>query len=84
MSSHSSHSDIVKRLKRVQGHVASIITMIEEERACLDVAQQLQAVEKAIANAKKILVHEHIDHCLERAVHDPKKMATRLFGSLRK
>ena len=35
-----------------RGHVASIITMIEEERGCLDVAQQLQAVEKAIANAK--------------------------------
>lgn len=73
MSGHASHADIVKRLKRVQGHVASIITMIEEERGCLDVAQQLQAVEKAIANAKKILVHDHIDHCLERAVHDPKK-----------
>ena len=44
--------------------------MLEEERGCLDIAQQLQAVEKAIVNAKKALVHDHIDHCLERAVRE--------------
>ena len=60
--------DIAKRLKRAQGHIASIVTMLEEGRECLDVAQQLQAVESAIANAKKALVRDHIDHCLEQAV----------------
>lgn len=44
--------------------------MLEEERGCLDIAQQLQAVEKAIVNAKKALVHDHIDHCLENAVRE--------------
>ena len=39
-----------------------------ECRPCLDIAQQLHAVEKAIAQAKKTLVHDHIDHCLEHAV----------------
>ncbi|WP_374700471.1 metal-sensing transcriptional repressor [Iodobacter sp. BJB302] len=47
-----------------------MITMLEQERSCLDIAQQLQAVESAVANAKKILVHDHIDHCLEHAVRD--------------
>lgn len=75
MSIHTSHSDIIKRLKRANGHLKSIIAMIEEERGCLDIAQQLQAVEKAIANAKKVLVHDHIDHCLEHAVRDSKKNA---------
>lgn len=42
--------------------------MLEDDRNCLEIAQQLQAVEKAITNAKKALVHDHIDHCLERAV----------------
>ena len=49
--------------------------MMEENRGCLDIAQQLQAVEKAIANAKKILVHDHIDHCLHHAVHDDEQNA---------
>jgi DNA-binding FrmR family transcriptional regulator len=68
MSTHASHPEVVKRLKRAAGHLNSIITMLEDERECLEVAQQLLAVEKAIVNAKKILVHEHIDHCLEHAV----------------
>ena len=68
MTTHTSHPDIIKRLKRAEGHLKSIITMLETDRGCLDIAQQLQAVENAISNAKKTLVHDHIDHCLERAV----------------
>ncbi len=68
MSAHQSHPEIVKRLKRAAGHLKSIIDMLEDDRECLEVAQQLQAVEKAIANAKKALVHDHIDHCLEHVV----------------
>lgn len=64
-SLHTSHPDIVNRLKRADGHLRGIIEMIEAGRSCLEVAQQLQAVEKAIAQAKKTLVHDHIDHCLE-------------------
>lgn len=62
------HPEIIKRLKRADGHLKKIIEMLEGGRGCLDIAQQLQAVEKAITNAKKALVHDHIDHCLERAV----------------
>lgn len=75
MSTHTSHPDIVKRLKRAEGHLKSIIVMLEEGRACLDIAQQLQAVESAIGSAKKTLVHDHIDHCLEEAVHDQTRTA---------
>jgi uncharacterized protein len=64
---HKSHPDIIKRLQRVEGHLRSTITMIEEGRPCLDIAQQLHAVEKAVAQAKRTLVHDHIDHCLENA-----------------
>lgn len=67
---HASHPEIIKRLKRAEGHLKGIVEMLESGRACLDIAQQLQAVERAIANAKKALVHDHIDHCLEDAVRD--------------
>jgi DNA-binding FrmR family transcriptional regulator len=39
--------------------------MIEAGRPCLDLAQQLHAVEAAITNAKRTLIHDHLDHCLE-------------------
>ena len=70
MSVHSSHPDIINRLKRAEGHIKSIIKMLEENRGCLDVAQQLHAVEKSMTNAKKTLVHDHIDHCLNHAIND--------------
>ena len=65
---HQTHPEIVRRLRRAEGHLRSIIDMIETQRPCLDIAQQLQAVEKAIAQAKKTLIHDHIENCLEQAV----------------
>lgn len=41
--------------------------MIEDGRPCLDLAQQLHAVESAVANAKRELIQDHIDHCLTDA-----------------
>ena len=65
---HESHAETVPRLKRAYGHLGTVIAMIEQGRECLDLAQQLHAVEKAITNAKKTLIHDHIDHCLEQSV----------------
>jgi hypothetical protein NreA len=62
---HESHPEIAKRLKRAEGHLRSVIQMIADERACMDIAQQLHAVEAAISKAKKELIHDHIEHCLE-------------------
>jgi uncharacterized protein len=62
---HASHRDIVLRLKRAEGHLRSTIAMIEAGRNCVELAQQLHAIEKAITNAKKALIHDHVDHCLE-------------------
>ena len=64
---HETHADIVKRLKRADGHLRKVIEMIEAGAPCLDLAQQLHAVEKAITNAKATLIHDHLDHCLSSA-----------------
>ncbi len=65
---HTTHPAIIKRLRRAGGHLASVIQMLEQGKPCLDVAQQLQAVEKAIIQAKKTLVQDHLDHCLSHMV----------------
>ncbi|WP_313952123.1 metal-sensing transcriptional repressor [Accumulibacter sp.] len=75
MSTHASHPEIIKRLKRAEGHLRSVVTMLENGRDCLQIAQQLQAVERAVASAKKTLVHDHIDHCLEHAVREGSRSA---------
>ncbi len=67
-NAHRTHIAIVKRLKRADGHLRGIVEMIEAGRPCLDIAQQLHAVEKAIAQAKRTLIQDHLDHCLEDVV----------------
>ena len=62
------HAAIARRLKRANGHLETIIEMIEQDRPCPEIAQQLQAVESAIDNAKKTLIHDHISHGLERSL----------------
>jgi hypothetical protein NreA len=77
------HPDIVKRLKRADGHLRIIITMIEEGRPCLELAQQLQAIENAIDNAKKALIHDHIAHCLDSSAKAPGKTTRSALKELR-
>lgn len=76
---HQTHPEILKRLKRAEGHLRSIAGMIEAGRSCVDIAQQLHAVEKAVAQAKKALIQDHIDHCLEQAT---KPLAREQRGSI--
>lgn len=61
---HQSHPAILKRLKRTEGHLRAVIAMMEEHRPCLDLAQQLHAVEKSVSSAKRELVQDHMAHCL--------------------
>ena len=68
---HQTHADIVKRLRRAEGHMRSVIEMIESGRGCVDVAQQLHAIEKAVCQAKRTLIQDHIDHCLEDVLRGP-------------
>ena len=67
MGTHSENKTILARMNRVNGHLVKVIQMIGSESDHLIVAQQLQAVEIAIANAKKTYIHDHIEHCLADA-----------------
>jgi DNA-binding FrmR family transcriptional regulator len=71
MKTHETHPLILKRLKRAVGHLNGVIAMMEAERPCLELAQQLHAVESAVANAKQTLIHDHINHCLDESVRKP-------------
>jgi DNA-binding FrmR family transcriptional regulator len=69
--SHHTHPDVIKRLKRANGHLETIIEMIDEGRPPAQLAQQLEAVERAIENAKKALIQDYIAQTLETAAQDP-------------
>ena len=84
---HASHPEIIARLKRAHGHLASVIQMIEAGRPCVDLAQQLSAVESTITKAKRELINDHIEHCLGNGMGEgdvDSKTALREFKALTK
>ncbi len=80
---HASFPEIVKRLRRAEGHLKSILAMIDAERSCLDIAQQLHAVEAAVRAAKKALIHDHIEHCLRDGAGESALEAKALVAKLK-
>lgn len=81
---HTSHKGIILRLKKAHGHLAKVIQMMEEKEKCLKVSQQLYAVEKAITQAKKAVIHDHIEHCLEESNGKSKKNDLNEFKEITK
>lgn len=59
---------VLNRLARASGHLESVRRMIENDRDCAEVLVQMAAVRSAITNAAKVLLQEHIEHCMVDAV----------------
>jgi len=65
---HEEKSAIRKRLRRIEGQVRGIDRMIEEERYCIDVLTQLQAVKAALAKVEDAILNDHAATCVEAAI----------------
>ena len=63
-SAEGATGDILKRLRRVEGQVRGIAGMVEDERYCIDVLQQISAVQAALDKVALVLVDDHTRHCV--------------------
>jgi DNA-binding FrmR family transcriptional regulator len=68
---------LLNRLSRVEGQVRGIIRMVEDDRYCIDVLTQLQAVRAALAKVETEMLKAHLDHCIEGAIAGGDKDAQR-------
>lgn len=66
--SHEQTKAVLNRLSRAIGHLESIKRMVEDGRDCSEVLIQLSAVKSAINNTGKIILQDHIEHCIVDAV----------------
>lgn len=66
--SHEHTKSVVNRLARAIGHLESIKRMVEDGKDCSEVLIQLSAVKSAINNTGKIILQDHISHCIVDAV----------------
>ena len=67
--SHSQNTKaVLNRMNRAIGHMEAVKTMIEDGRDCSEVLIQIAAVRSAINNIGKIILEDHINHCLVDAI----------------
>lgn len=58
----------IKRLRRIEGQVRGIVQMIESERYCIDILNQLQAIKSALAKVEDAILKDHAATCVEAAI----------------
>ena len=65
---HTNTKAVLNRMNRAIGHMESVRSMIEDGRDCSEVLIQIAAVRSAINNIGKIILEDHINHCLVDAI----------------
>ncbi|MBQ9517126.1 MAG: metal-sensing transcriptional repressor [Eubacterium sp.] len=68
--SHEHTKEVTNRLARAIGHLQKVKKMVEDGEDCSEVLIQLAAVKSAINNTGKVIIKDHIDHCIVHAVED--------------
>ena len=71
MHKYPSHSSQINRLKRVEGQLRGVIRFIDEGKYCIDILNQLKAVQKALASVESNILGTHIEHCVAQAISSP-------------
>ena len=59
---------LLNRLSRIEGQVRGVARMVEEDRYCIDILTQVQALRAALAKVETEVLKDHLDHCIEGAI----------------
>lgn len=82
---HPNKKNVINRLARIIGHLKGIKTMVEDDVDCSEILIQLSAVRSALNNTGKIILNDHINHCLIHAYEeDDMEMIARLNDAVSK
>jgi DNA-binding FrmR family transcriptional regulator len=68
---------LASRLARIEGQVRGIARMIEDERYCIDIITQVQAVTSALRGVETMVLKDHVSHCVEHAIASGDKATQR-------
>jgi len=58
----------LNRLKSAAGHLQGVLTMLEEDRYCIDIIKQIQAVQAALEKTNQMILDDHLHHCVTTAI----------------
>ena len=80
---HPQSKQVINRLSRAIGHLESVKRMAEEGRDCSELLVQISAVISALNNTSKVILEDHINHCVvEAAKVDDKKVINDLIDAV--
>ncbi len=68
--SHTQTKAVLNRMSRIIGHMEAIKTMVEDGRDCSEVLVQISAVRSALNGVGKVILKDHIEHCIVDAVRE--------------
>ena len=68
--SHQQTKAVLNRMSKIIGHMEAVKTMVENGRDCSEVLIQLAAVKSAIGGVSRVILKDHIDHCIVDAVRE--------------
>lgn len=57
-----------RRLQSIEGHVRALQRMVEQDAYCIDVIEQINAVQAALSKVSQVILEEHLNHCVTEAV----------------
>ncbi len=75
------HSDALKRLAYIEGHLQGVRKMVEEDRYCVDILKQMHAIRKAIEKLEALLLDGHLQTCVIDGIEKGK--AEQIISELR-
>ena len=67
------HDRTMRLLKTARGQIDGIMRMVEEDRYCIDISQQLMATEAILNRANKEILAAHLKHCVQEAASDAER-----------
>jgi DNA-binding FrmR family transcriptional regulator len=70
----STKDQLLKRLRRIEGQVRGLQKMVDEDRYCIDVLQQMSAVQAALDKVALGLLNDHVNHCMVAGAGDEERL----------
>jgi DNA-binding FrmR family transcriptional regulator len=70
LHTHTQTKAVLNRMARLIGHLQSVRRMVEEGRDCSEILLQISAVDAALKNVGKIILKDHMEHCIVDAVQE--------------
>lgn len=70
----ASHQNQIPNLRRIEGQIKGIQTMVEGNQYCIDILNQIKAAKSALSSVENKILNKHIEECIENSLSSDKQL----------